>query len=219
MRTKLLAVLSGLLVLGSAHGEIYKSVSSSGRVTYANVLPVRNAAVEPMVSPSTVISSRQIAQVSADSSPAASIRPVSARSRVSASGNDGGRILTPDVISAVANVMGVAQLVSSSREFCASAMPASNKRYSSAAQAWEQRNAAVVAQKNRILAHPVQQMVAEALEADMFRKTSDMMQPVRMASTAYRSQWCDKAFADVERGSLDLVGRPAIAPLMNYSRR
>lgn len=196
MRTKLLAALSGLLVLGSAHGEIYKSVSSSGRVTYANVAPDRKAGAQ---------------------SPAL-MRLTAAHSR-GASRDDGSRILTPDVVSAVANVMGVAQLVSSSREFCASAMPASNKRYSSAAQAWEQRNAAVVAQKNRILAHPVQQMVAEALEADMIRKTSSMMQPVRLSSTADRNEWCDKAFADVERGSLDLVGRPSIAPLMNYGLR
>ncbi len=132
---------------------------------------------------------------------------------------DGAKILTPDVIGAVANVMGVAQLVSSSREFCAATMPASHKRYVLAAQGWDKRNSAVVALKDRILAHPVQRMVADALSADMHRKTADLMHPVKQSNAAERVQWCDKAFADVDRGVLDLVGRPSIAPLMNYGRR
>ncbi len=131
----------------------------------------------------------------------------------------GGKILTPDVIGAVANVMGVAQLVSSSREFCAATMPSSHKRYALAAQGWDQRNSAVVALKDRILAHPVQHLVADALSADMHRKTANLMDPVKQSSAAERVQWCDKAFADVDRGVLDLVGRPSIAPLINYGRR
>lgn len=128
----------------------------------------------------------------------------------------GGKILTPDVIGAVSNVMGVAQLVSSSREFCAATVPALQKRYASAAHGWGLRNSAVVAQKDRVLSHPVQQLIAEALNADMARKTASLMQPVMRSSTAERIEWCDKAFADVDRGVLDLVGRPSIAPLMKY---
>ncbi len=143
-----------------------------------------------------------------------------ARKGVAAGSLDaGGKILTPDVIGAVANVMGVAQLVSSSREFCAATAPSSDKRYALAAQGWGQRNAEVVALKDRILAHPVQHMVADALSADMHRKTADLMHPVKQSSAVERVQWCDKAFADVDRGVLDLVGRPSIAPLMNYGRR
>ena len=132
---------------------------------------------------------------------------------------DGGKILTPDVIGAVSNVMGVAQLVSTSREFCAATRPSAHKRYTLAAQGWDQRNSAVVAQKDRILSHPVQQMVAEALSADMHRKTANLMHPVKQSTPSERAQWCDKAFEDVDRGVLDLVGRASIAPLMNYGRR
>jgi hypothetical protein len=131
----------------------------------------------------------------------------------------GGKIMTPDVIGAVSNVMGVAHLVSSSREFCAATIPARQQRFASAAQGWGLRNSEVVAHKDRILAHPVQQLIAEALNADMARKTASLMQPVKQSSPAERVEWCDKAFADVDRGVLDLVGRPSIAPMMKYGRR
>jgi hypothetical protein len=131
----------------------------------------------------------------------------------------GGRILSPDVIGAVSNVIGMAYLVDSSRVFCGATLPASQKRFTSSAQAWEMRNSSVVAQKDRILSHPVQQLVAEALSAEMARKTAALMQPVRLSSPEERIKWCDQAFADVDRGVLDVVGRPSIAPLMKFGRQ
>ena len=191
MYTKLLPFIILLLAIKPATAEVYKSVGANGKVIYTNVTPT--PAVKPMAR-----ASAKPAQHIAD---------------------DGGRILTPDIIGAVANVMGVAQLVSSSREFCAGAMPSAHKRYAMAALGWDQRNSAVVAQKDRILSHPVQHMVAESLSADMHRKTADLMHPVKQSTPAARIVWCDKAFADVDRGVLDLVGRPSIAPLMKYGRR
>lgn len=218
MLTKPLLTLSGLLLLAPASAEIYKSVGTDGKVSYSNVAPSgKNAPVSVVQAPavrgavpSSALAAAQVAQP----------RQLAARpAQRGADPDAGGRILTPDVISAVSNVMGVAQLVSSSREFCVSTLPTSYRKYSTAADGWGHRNSAVVAQKDRILSHPVQQLVAEALSADMVRKTASLMQPVRQSSTAERIQWCDKAFADVDRGVLDLVGRPSIAPLMNFGRR
>ena len=191
MQTKLFSLLVLSLAIAPAQAEVYKSVGPNGKVIYTNVAPAKAVTA--------------IARVSAK--PAQHIA------------DDGGRILTPDIIGAVANVMGVAQLVRSSREFCAAAMPSAHKRYAMAALGWDQRNSAVVAQKDRILSHPVQHMVAESLSADMHRKTADLMDPVKQSTPAARVAWCDKAFADVDRGVLDLVGRPSIAPLMKYGRR
>ena len=190
MRTKLLSTIFLLLAIQPAVAEVYKTVGANGKVIYTNVQAVPSKGLER--------GSARPAQRGID---------------------EGGKILTSDVIGAVANVMGVAQLVSSSREFCAATMPSSHKRYDLAAQGWDQRNSAVVAQKDRVLAHPVQHMVAEALSADMHRKTADLMHPVKQSPPAARVVWCDKAFADVDRGVLDLVGRPSIAPLMNLGRR
>lgn len=195
MFPKSFLALACLLLLEPASAEIYKSVGPDGKVIYTNVTPEKKAA-------------------------AAIVQPAATRAQSRPADADaGGRILTPEVISAVSNVMGVAQLVSSSREFCVAAQPASHRRYMSAADGWGQRNSAVVAQKDRVLAHPVQHMVAEALNAETLRKTDSLMQPVKQSSNADRIQWCDKAFADVDRGVLDLVGRPSIAPLMNFGRR
>ena len=46
-------------------------------------------------------------------------------------------VLPPEVIGAVANVLGVAHLVSKSRDFCGSVVPASSGNYRTAAKAWE----------------------------------------------------------------------------------
>ena len=202
MRTKLLFSLAALLTSAFASAEIYKSVGANGKVIYTNVPGAGKAPAGTDLPPPLVRG-------------AVASSPLAARA---AAGN-GSHILTPDVIGAVANVMGVAQLVSSSREFCVAAMPTAYKRYSSAAQGWVHRNSAVVAQKDRVLSHPVQKLVAESLSADMVRKTATLMKPITLSDTAARVQWCDKAFADVDRGALDLVGRPSIAPLMNYGRR
>ncbi len=128
-------------------------------------------------------------------------------------------LLQPDVIGAVANVMGIAHLVSSSRTFCVAASPTSYKRYSSAADAWTLRNAAVVSQKERVMSIGDQHLVASALSTDMVRQTDELMRPIRDAATAEKIAWCNKAFADVDKGVLDLVGRASISPLMSYRLR
>jgi hypothetical protein len=128
-------------------------------------------------------------------------------------------LLRPEVIGAVANVMGVAHLVSSSRTFCVATLPTSYKRFTSAADAWQQRNASVISKKERIMSVGDQRLVADVLSGNMVRQTEEMMRPVRDAGTAEKIAWCDKAFADVNRGTLDLVGRASIAPLMSYRPR
>lgn len=223
MLIKPFLAMSCLLATAPASAEIYKSIGADGKVIYTNVAPDKNVptavvqapAVRGAVLSSSLAPGQRAGTLALARPGAGSVRPQGK----SADFDAGGRILTPDVISAVSNVMDVAQLVSSSREFCVAAQPASYKRYSSAADGWGQRNSAVVQQKDKVLSHPVQQMVAEALNADMVRKTASLMQPVKQSSTADRIQWCDKAFADVDRGVLDLVGRPSIAPLMNFYRR
>ena len=223
MRAKLSLSLAAFLTTASAFAEIYKSVGTNGKLIYTNITREGKAPAGKVLRPSAlriaVTPSSPVAAVRVDAPLSVPVRHIAARLPARTPAGDGSHILTPDVIGAVANVMGVAQLVSSSREFCVAAMPTAHKRYSSAAQGWEHRNSAVVAQKDRVLSHPVQQLVAESLSVDMVRKTATLMQPVKLSDTAARVQWCDKAFADVDRGVLDLVGRPSIAPLMNYGRR
>jgi hypothetical protein len=123
-------------------------------------------------------------------------------------------VLPPDVIGAVSNVIGVAQLVGRSSEFCGGVFPSLQKRYSASAYQWQQRNAQVVLRKDRILAHGDQVLVAAALSGDAMRRTEEMLRPVIKGSAAEQGKWCEQAFADVDRGRLDLTGRPSILPLM-----
>ena len=146
-------------------------------------------------------------------------KPALSRSPAAAPVDTGSESLRPEVIGAVANVMGMVHLVSSSRAFCVATTPTSYKRYSSAADAWSQRNAAVVAHKEKVMSFGDQRLVANALSGDMVRQTEEMLRPVRGAGTSEKVAWCDKAFADVNRGALDLVGRASIEPLMRYHPR
>lgn len=194
MKNCMLVAALCMSAMTGASAEIRKITGPDGKVTLSNVpLVLKTAAGQ-------------------------AARPVMARARspVSPGSSD---LLRPDVIGAVANVMGIAYLVSSSREFCVAAMPTSYKRYSSAADAWSQRNAAVVAHKEKVMAVGDQRLVANALSGDMVRQTEEMLRPVRGAGNAEKLAWCDKAFADVDRGALDLVGRASIAPLMRYHPR
>ncbi len=189
MKNRMLVAVLCAAAMTPASAEIRKVVGPDGKVTLSNVPLVIKRAAGPASA---------------------------GRARALDAGSD---LLRPDVISAVANVMGIAHLVSSSRTFCVATSPTSYKRYSSAADAWGQRNAAVVARQERIMAVGDQRLVASALSGDMVRQTDDMMRPIRDAGTAEKIAWCDKAFDDVSRGRLDLVGRASIAPLMSYRAR
>lgn len=127
-------------------------------------------------------------------------------------------VLPAEVVAAVSNVFVVSHLVSRGREFCGGAFPASVSKYANSVHAWQQRNMTVIHQKDRIMAHGDQPLVARALIVDARRKTDNMLLPLMKASNAERSKWCSQAFADVDRGTLDLVGRASIAPLMALAR-
>ena len=191
MKNRMLVAVLCMAAMTGAAAEIRKITGPDGKVTLSNV-PLKN--VSGVVAPGGA-------------------------SRRLTAGDAGLDVLRPEVVGAVANVMGMAHLVSSSRTFCVATLPTAYKRYSSAADAWQLRNAAVIGQKERIMASGEQRMVGDVLAGDMVRKTDEMMRPVRDASTTEKIAWCDKAFADVNRGALDLVGRASIAPLMSYRPR
>lgn len=214
----LLFALPGLVATGSASAQIYKVIGPDGKATYSDRSPSNSKSPVSIIEPP--------APVSPGSGP--TILPVITRSSavkqaprkavaVAAASNSPGDTLRPEVIGAVANVMGIAHLVGSSREFCIATLPASVKRYTASAAGWQQRNALVIAKKNRLMSSAEQALVASALSGDMIRKTDEMMRPVKVASMAEKTRWCDKAFEEVDRGMLDLVGRASIEPLMNYS--
>lgn len=136
---------------------------------------------------------------------------VSARSGGSARATD---VLPPEVIGAVSNVLGVSHLLMRSRDMCGAAMPAAVKKYAASTHSWDVRNAAVILQKNRLMAHGDQRLVADALSGDAARRTDDMLRSVMNGSASEKAAWCNKAFADIDRGALDLAGRASIAPLM-----
>lgn len=215
MQKRFLIVLLGALAPQLASAEIYKSLGPDGKVVYSNVAPVNKNTPVAVLRPPT----GQQAAIRSPRTATAPAAPSAPRPRAQPASHTGNETLTPDVVGAVANVMGMSHLVSSTRDFCVATLPASLKRYSTAAIAWEQRNAVVVAKKNRVLSMSDRNLVASALSGDMLRLTEDMMRPIKQAGTAERIKWCDKTIEDVDRGVLDLVGRASITPLMNYTLR
>lgn len=207
----LLVALLAVAGAGPAVADIYASRDPAGKVVVSNVLPVSKSTQV------TVLSSRSSPAQAARSVPAVARRsqPVYSNSNYMS----GGDTLGPDVVGAMANVMGMSHLISSTRDFCAATLPASVKRYSSSAVAWQQRNAIVVAKKDRILSLSDRNLISSALNGDMIRMTEDMMRPVKGAGTAEKIKWCNTTIEAVDRGVLDLTGRASIAPLMNYTLR
>lgn len=208
MQKRFLIALLGVLTQGTASAEIYKVLGPDGKIIYSNVAPKNKN------TPVAVLKTTGGQQAAVRSAPVATVR--AAPQAVHHSGSEA---LSPDVVGAVANVMGMAHLVSSTRDFCVATLPASIKRYSDAFLGWQRRNAAVVAKKDRILSTSDRSLIAAALSGDMFRMTEGMMRPVRQAAAAEKIKWCDKTIEDVDRGVLDLVGRASITPLMNYTLR
>lgn len=192
MKNRMVVAVICMAVMAGTSAEIRKTVAGDGGVTISNV-PVKTASAS--VAHGTPLARQRVAPAAAAD------------------------VLRPEVIGAVANVMGMAHLVSSSRTFCVATLPTAYKRYSSAADAWHVRNAVVISQKEKIMAGGDQRLVADVLSGDMVRKTDEMLRPVRDAGTAEKIAWCDRAFSDVSRGALDLVGRASIAPLMSYRAR
>lgn len=206
MTGRIVLALVCALTQGPASAEIYKSLGPDGKVMYSNLPPASKH------TPVAVLKS-------VDGAPAPAIVRTAGSAPQSGPRNTGAEILAPDVVGAVANVMGMSHLISSARDFCVATMPASLKRYSNAALAWQLRNADVVAKKNRILSMSDRNLIAVALSGDMARMTEDMMRPIRQSGTAEKIKWCDTTIEAVDHGVLDLVGRASIAPLMNYSLR
>jgi hypothetical protein len=211
---QLLVVLVAAFGAGPAAADIYTSRNPAGKIIVSNVAPVsKSTQVTVLRSPSSQTAAVRSMPVSvARRAHSAAARPGNG----DASGSD---TLHSDVVGALANVMGMSHLISSTRDFCMATLPASGKRYSGAAVAWQQRNAVVVAKKNRILSMSDRNLIASALNGDMVRMTEDMMRPVKGAGTAEKIKWCDTTIDAVDRGVLDLAGRASIAPLMNYTLR
>jgi hypothetical protein len=201
---RIVLVLLGALAPSLASAEIYKSLGPDGQVVYSNVAPKNKD------TPVAILQAPAGQQVAIRSPARPKPQPVA---------HSGNEMLTPDVVGAVANVMGMSHLVSTARDFCVAAAPASLKRYSSAATAWQQRNAVVVAKKDKVLSVSDRGLIGSALSGDMRQLTEDMMRPIKQAGIAERIKWCDKTIEDVDRGMLDLVGRASISPLMNYTLR
>ena len=208
--------LLGAVGAGPASADIYKSVGPDGKTVISNVAPVGDNRKVMVIKPASSQSGSVhavpmvVAKAAPRRSPPQPVQPTY---------SGGSETLGSDVVGAVANVMGMSHLVTSASDFCVATSPAATKRYSGAALAWQQRNALVVAKKNRILSMSDRNLIASALSGDMLRMTEDMMRPVRNAGAAERVKWCDKTIEDVDRGVLDLNGRASIAPLMNYSLR
>ncbi len=201
----LVVALLAAVVAGPAVADIYASRDPAGKVVVSNVAPVGK--------------STQVTVLSSASGPALARRAQSQPLYSNSNYTTGGDTLGPDVVGAMGNVMGMSHLISSTRDFCGATSPASLKRYSTAAVAWQQRNAVVVAKKDRLLSLSDRNLIASALNGDMIRMTENMLRPVRGAGTAEKIKWCDTTIDAVDRGVLDLTGRASIAPLMNYPLR
>lgn len=222
--TKRLGVLCALslLVAGSAYGQIYKTVGPDGKVSYSDRPPIsdekasvtvlqRSGVTAPLPAPPSQAAPEPQAKSSAKRAINQAGAPATPASSAPAS-------LPDDVISAVVSASGMQELIRQTREGCIAVLPTSFKRYSSSAEQWERRNAAVIEKKELLLNGPVLSARRALLEAGAADKSRTMLSAVfeSRASTAVKIAWCDKSSAEMDGGGMDMTSKPYGMTLLRY---
>jgi len=219
-RASLLA-LAGLLAFApEAAADVYKVVTPDGRVTYTDHPPVqpgarttvvsRRAATGALVMPPP-LSSLLAAPVSGHDS--------SRRAPPAASGASGAMPpdLSREVVESLIAALGRREAVDAFRTTCVRAEPVAATSFEKASQDWRMRNAAVLAQADRILEQAFDPARRSKLEADAHTRALPLLEPLATAVPAAQAQWCEGALDELEHRLLDLAGSATASPLLGFS--
>lgn len=205
-----------LLLLTAALGaqaQVYRSVGPDGKVVFTDSPPA-----DPNAGLSAVNVKDPDAQVSnqtPDSSqPVAAPAPKKAKHVANKAAAPTPVVpVVPDaaLINAVSTVAGLEDMVNQTRNICIRTLPNAFEKYTGAADAWQQRNATVIAQKNHVLAQAFSEAEGNALVEKAKAHNQQTLAPVLGGTSAKRVSWCDKSADDMGKGTLDAFNNPSVA--------
>jgi hypothetical protein len=217
------ALLVAAIAAPAGAAPVYKIVAPDGTVTFSDTPPAgpnsgsyamvggRAQAATPAPSPTTNTASlaataaptpkRAIAGTRADTMPPPSTATAAATASTAPS---------PELEGAVIGVLGIEDIAVRAEKICVETLPTSFAKYSAALQRWRERNATVVTRARQVLAHSFDAATRTAIETGIPLKNEDVFSPVIAAAPAMRIQWCDRSFAAMDDGTMDVYSNPTL---------
>jgi hypothetical protein len=216
----LIAVASGATLAQT----IYKSIGPDGKVVYSQQpsgdTPGRHEVIRgtqpsrplpPLHGAATPSEPAATATPSRDAAPKQATRKATPAAEAAAAAPD------PALEGAVIGVLGIEDLLRQSQELCTRALPTSFKRYTEPVAAWEQRNAATLAQARSALERAFAPPQRETIRAGVKLKNQGSLDAVAQAPLGAKIKWCDRNADELANGVLDVHNKPKLtAPLASY---
>ncbi len=226
--TLALAALSGVAAVaqqpGGPPGVVYKIVGPDGKITFSDRPPSdttqrasivnRAAASGAVVMPPPVTAITPWASLSADAR--RGLVPAVPLGETASSPS----VVTVSLVDSITTVLARAELVQTMRTICVRAAPSAYSAYDEAARRWQDRNAPVVAQADRVLQSAFDGARRAKLQANAHTRLANILAPLASASQDARIMWCDASTETIGKGGLDMQGAGGVAaPVMNYEQR
>jgi hypothetical protein len=207
-----------LLLLTAALGaqaQVYRSVGPDGKVVFTDSPPAGSSSGLSAVNvkdPNGQVSNQAPAGGQPGADAPAPKKPKHVANKAAAAPTPVVPVV-PDaaLINAVSGVAGLEDLINQTRNICIRTLPNAFEKYTSAADAWAQRNATVIAQKNHVLAQAFSEADGAALVEKAKAHNQQTLSAVLGGTSAKRVSWCDKSADDMGKGTLDAFNNPNIA--------
>jgi hypothetical protein len=200
-----------MLVLGgfADAGPIYRIVGPDGKVTFSDKPPADAGAQDYEVVRG------QTPPATAGSPPGASAAGAApqAAKRATSADQTPMSAAPPDAAleGAVIGVLGVADIVRQTQAICVNTLPTSFAKYDGIVQHWNERNAPLVARARDALQTRFDAAARRTIEAGIRQKSERSFTPVVEAPANSRIGWCDKSFAAIADGTMDVHNNPKLA--------
>ncbi len=212
MAVRYLLIGMVMLALGGVAdaGPIYRIVGPDGKVTFSDKPPADARAQDYEVVRG------QTPPATAGKPPAVSAASSASRGAKQATSANQTPVVSaalPDTAleGAVIGVLGIADVVRQTQTICVNTLPASFAKYDAAVQRWNERNAALVARARDALQTRFDAAARETIEIGIRQKNEGVFTPVVEAPANSRIGWCDKSFAAIVDGTMDVHNNPKLA--------
>ncbi len=217
-----LAISLSMATLPAALAQaVYRSVDADGKVVYSDQPPTGTNAAYKVIKPNntkaTVTAPEASSTAAADEPRAASKQALPKQASTAAAAAP--EKLNPAVERAVIRVMANDELIRQAEALCSGAAPASQHNFHEPATAWRERNGGTLLQQRRVVNEVLQPAQRQLLEQLVTARVQGQLAVVQNASAASKAKWCNSAFAEVERGDMDVQNRSEINDVLTTMRR
>jgi Domain of unknown function (DUF4124) len=128
------------------------------------------------------------------------------------------KIVDHDLEKSVFAVQGYEDMVQQITTECAKIQPAERKQHDAALTNWMQRNSAVLAQKQRVLADAFGASQRLFMEENTRSSNRTSIEPILKSPEAARVKWCEQTVVEINRGDSDFKNKSTMTTaMMSYA--